>query len=154
MNRDLVRQVTRFGLVGAGCLVLQIVLYTMLRTWLSPPTANLGALAVCTVLNTEANRRLTFAAGRNPFGRTQLQGLLVFAAYYLLTSGALLLLQAVAATPSRALELAVLAVSSAVGTAGRFVVLRLWVFRRRVPASREPVHRPKENGPIESHHRR
>ncbi|MEW2167940.1 GtrA family protein [Streptomyces sp. NPDC007084] len=136
MNRALVRQMARFVLVGVLCLLLQIVLYALLRIGLSALTANFGALTVCTVVNTEANRRFTFTADQNSFARTQLQGLLVFAAYYLLTSGALLLLQAVVATPSRRMELAVLAVSSAVGTVGRFVVLRLWVFRRRVLTSR------------------
>ncbi|WP_055550266.1 GtrA family protein [Streptomyces sp. NBRC 110028] len=145
MNRALVRQVVRFGLVGSLCVLLQIALYALLRTWLPPLVSNLAALLVCTVLNTEANRRFTFEAGRGSAGRTQLQGLLVFAAYYLLTSGALLLLDVVVATPPRRLELAVLVVSSAAGTIGRFVVLRLWVFHRRVLAEENAAFSVKED---------
>lgn len=144
MNRPLLRQAVRFGLVGAACVLLQLALYALLRTRLPPLTANFAALLVCTVVNTEANRRFTFAADRGSAARTQAQGLLVFAAYYLLTSGALLLLRAVVAAPSRRLELAVLVVSSAVGTVGRFVVLRLWVFRHRVLAAEDAVFPAKK----------
>jgi hypothetical protein len=51
------------------------------------------------------------------------------ALYYLFTSAALLLLHASAANPSRLLELSVLLVSSGLGTAGRFLLLRRWIFK-------------------------
>jgi hypothetical protein len=61
--------------------------------------------------------------------RVHVQGLVVFGLYYLFTSAALLLLHAFAATPSRLLELSVLLVSSGLGTAGRFLLLRRWIFK-------------------------
>jgi hypothetical protein len=57
-----------------------------------------------------------------------LRGLVVFALYYALTSGALLALQAAVAQPSRWLEVGVLLAASVVGTAARFLLLRRWVF--------------------------
>ncbi|MFJ2818624.1 GtrA family protein [Streptomyces sp. NPDC087294] len=143
-ERPLLRQAVRFGVVGAACVLLQLALYTLLRTRLPPLPANFAALLVCTVVNTEANRRFTFAADRSSAARTQAQGLLVLAAYSLLTSGALVLLRAVVATPPRRLELAALVVSSAVGTVGRFVVLRLWVFRHRVLAGQDTAFPAKK----------
>jgi putative flippase GtrA len=90
--------------------------------------ANLVALVLVNLLNTEANRRLTFAGADVSRQRVHLQGLVVFALYYALTSGALLLLGMLVANPSRWLEVAILLAASAVGTAGRFVLLRNWVF--------------------------
>ena len=58
------------------------------------------------------------------------QGLIVFALYYVVTSGALLGLHAYSADPSRLLEVLVLVLSSVVGTALRFVLLRSWVYSR------------------------
>src|SRR5205823_6971627 len=111
--------------------VMNLGLYAACRAWWPPLAANLVALTVTTLLNTEANRRLTFVGARGVSGRVHLQGLLLFVLYYALTSGALLVLDATVARPSRLLELAVLLISSAVGTAGRFVLLRTWVFRSR-----------------------
>jgi putative flippase GtrA len=108
-----------------------VTLYALLRTWWPPPLANLGALIVATLLNTEANRRLTFVSVRSQVATVHLQGLAVFVLYYAFTSGALLSLRAVVATPARWLEVAVLVAASAIGTAGRFALLRTWVFASR-----------------------
>lgn len=56
---------------------------------------------------------------------------LVFFGYYALTSLALPALSALVPTPSRALEIIVLLTASAVGTVGRFLLLRGWVFAIR-----------------------
>jgi putative flippase GtrA len=103
----------------------------LLRQWWPLLAANLGALVITTLLNTEANRRFTFAGPHTSTGRTRVhvQGLVVFGLYYLFTSAALLLLHASAANPSRLLELSVLLVSSGRGTAGRFLLLRRWIFK-------------------------
>jgi putative flippase GtrA len=126
-------QLLSFALIGVASTVATAVLYAVFRSWCTPLLANLFALVITTLLNTEANRRLTFMGLRAPgaTGRVHLQGLVVFALYYALTSGALLALQALVARPSRWLEVGVLLVASVVGTAGRFVVLRRWVFRDR-----------------------
>ncbi len=121
-------QLAAFGLIGLVSTVATVVLYALLRSWSPPLVANLAALVIMSVLNTEANRRLTFAGTGGSRQRVHLQGLVVFALYSALTSGALLALQALVAHPSRWLEVAVLLAASAVGTAGRFLLLRTWVF--------------------------
>jgi putative flippase GtrA len=120
-------QVVSFGVIGVLCTVAALLLYLVFRTWWPPLAANLAAQAMTALLNTEANRRFTFPGGGKSSGRVHLQGLLLFAGYYALTSGALLTLDAVVAHPTRLLELAVLLGASAVGTVLRFVVLRSWV---------------------------
>jgi putative flippase GtrA len=122
-------QILSFGVIGALSTVVTAVLYALLRSWWPPLLANLVALTVTTLWNTEANRRFTFIRQSGSPGRIHLQGLLVFGLYYVVTSGALLGLHAWRPDPSRWLEVAVLVVSSVVGTAIRFVLLRSWVFR-------------------------
>jgi putative flippase GtrA len=121
-------QLVTFGLIGLASTAATALLYVLLRSWSPPLVANLGALVAVNLLNTEANRRLTFAGAGVSSRRVHLQGLVVFALYYALTSGALLALQALVARPSRWLEVAVILAASVVGTVGRFVLLRKWVF--------------------------
>jgi putative flippase GtrA len=121
-------QLVAFGLIGLVSTAATAVLYALLRSWSPPLVANLVALVLVNLLNTEANRRLTFAGAEVSRRRVHLQGLVVFALYYALTSGALLALQALVARPSRWLEVAVLLAASVLGTAGRFLLLRSWVF--------------------------
>jgi putative flippase GtrA len=120
-----------FAVVGGFSTIANLVLYAVLRQWWPLLAANLGALVVTTLLNTEANRRFTFPGP--PGGRVRIhgQGLIVFGLYYLFTSSALLVLHACVAEPSRLLELWVLLGSSAIGTVGRFVLLRRWIFEPR-----------------------
>ncbi len=121
-------QLAAFGLIGLVSTAATAVLYALLRVWSPPLLANLVALVTVNLLNTEANRRLTFASAGVSRQRVHLQSLVVFAMYYALTSGALLALQALATHPSRWLEVAVLLTASAIGTAARFLLLRTWVF--------------------------
>jgi putative flippase GtrA len=135
---ELTWQVAVFGLIGLVSTVATAVLYALLRSWWPPLVANLAALVMVTLLNTEANRRLTFPSAATSGRRVHLQGLVVFGLYCGLTSGALLCLQAWDAHPSRWLEVAVLLGATVLGTAGRFVLLRSWVFRARtVPMTGE-----------------
>ncbi len=129
-------QLVSFATIGAISTAMTLVLYAVLRSWFPVLAANLVALIVSTLFNTEANRRLTFlgrsgVSRANP-ARIHLQGFVVFGLYYAFTSGALLALHAAVAAPSRWLELGVLLAASAIGTVGRFVALRSWVFRRDV----------------------
>lgn len=128
------RQLAVFSVIGLASTVATVILYALLRPWWPPLLANLGALVMVTLLNTEANRRLTFAGSGGSRRRVHAQALVVFALYYTLTSGALLALQQLIARPSRWLEIAVLLGASIVGTAARFMLLRSWVFPRRHPA--------------------
>ncbi|MBM7774410.1 putative flippase GtrA [Actinokineospora baliensis] len=122
-------QVLSFAVIGGVSTLANLALYGLFRLWWPVLVANLVALVITTVFNTEANRRFTFAARDTTRGKTHLQGFVVFGLYYAFTSAALLLLPLVVHHPSRALELAVLLASSALGTVGRFLLLRSWVFR-------------------------
>jgi putative flippase GtrA len=95
--------------------------------------ANLVALVITTLFSTEANRRFTFIKVPSSSTRVHFQGLLVFAGYYALTSAALLVLHAHVTRPSTVLELTVLLSAYLVGTAGRFFLLRAWVFKSEQP---------------------
>ncbi|MEU5869443.1 glycosyltransferase [Nonomuraea sp. NPDC047529] len=133
-------QVVSFGAIGVLSTLAHLGLYALLRGWLPVLPANLLALTLTTVLNTEANRRFTFTASRESVARgsatrSHLLGLVVFGLYYALTSGALLGLHAIVADPPRALELTVLVGACVLGTAGRFLLLRGWVFRRAATTS-------------------
>ncbi|MFC4008955.1 glycosyltransferase [Nonomuraea purpurea] len=123
-------QVLSFGAIGVLSTAAHLGLYALLRMWLPVLPANLLALTLTTVLNTEANRRFTFTSSRGSATRTHLLGLVVFGLYYALTSGALLILHAAVADPSRVVEVTVLVGACVLGTAGRFLLLRGWVFRR------------------------
>jgi putative flippase GtrA len=125
---DALWQVLSFAIIGTMSTAATATLYALLRTWWPPPLAGLGALIVATLLNTEANRRLTFVSVRSQAATVHLQGLAVFVLYYGFTWGALLGLRATVVAPTRWQEVAVLVAASAIGTAGRFALLRTWVF--------------------------
>ncbi|WP_040406659.1 bifunctional glycosyltransferase family 2/GtrA family protein [Amycolatopsis nigrescens] len=121
-------QLLSFAVVGALSTAATLAMYALFRLWWPVLLANLVALIITTLFNTEANRRFTFAARESTSGRVHFQGLVVFGLYYLFTSAALLILHGFVPDPSRALELSVLLGSSVIGTAGRFLLLRGWVF--------------------------
>jgi glycosyltransferase involved in cell wall biosynthesis len=121
-------QVLSFAVIGVLSTVANLALYGLFRLWWPALLANFAALVLTTLFNTEANRRFTFTAAAKPGGRVHLQGLVVFGLYYAFTSAALLGLQWLEPHPARWLELVVLLVASVLGTAGRFVLLRTWVF--------------------------
>lgn len=56
----LTREVCWFVVIGVASTVAQALLYWVLRHWSPPVLANFASLLVVTVLNTEADRRLTF----------------------------------------------------------------------------------------------
>jgi putative flippase GtrA len=131
-----VGQLGVFAAIGAASTAAYVALFVLLRGGSSAQVANLLALLATAVVNTAANRRLTFGVrGREGAGRAQLQGLLVFALGLALTSGALTLVHATTARPTRTVEVAVLVGAGAVATALRFVLLRTWVFRPDVDAT-------------------
>jgi putative flippase GtrA len=132
-RRDLGWQVASFGLIGLASTAVTVGLYALMRSWWPPLLANLVALVLTNLLNTEANRRLTFAGTGGSTHRIHLQSLLLFALYYALTSVALLTLEAIVAQPTRWQEVAVLLAASLVGTAARFLLLRVWVFPHGPP---------------------
>ncbi|MGW5061076.1 GtrA family protein [Streptomyces sp. NPDC004096] len=127
----LTREVFWFVVIGVASTGAQTSLYWVLRHWSSPILANFASLLVVTVLNTEANRRLTFrgSAVRALQAHLAADGLFVLA--YLITSGAVLLFRHFRPTASPAAETLVLAPSFASVTVVRFTVLRMVVFRHR-----------------------
>ncbi|MEZ5191923.1 MAG: GtrA family protein, partial [Nocardioides sp.] len=139
-------QTVRFGLVGVGTTILHLGLFAGLASTLvglGAQTANLLALFVATLVNTEANRRWTFgvltAVGR---WRSQLQGLGVNALTWAMTAGALAGLLAVWPGVPTAMETLVVGVATVVATVVKFVAMRSWMFaapRARVPDLAEVV---------------
>ncbi|MFF2314694.1 glycosyltransferase [Arthrobacter sp. NPDC058097] len=137
-------QLVRFGTIGVASTLAYLVLFYLCRNLVDPQLANLLALLSTAVANTAANRRFTFGiAGTTGVARHHFEGLLVFGIGLALTSGALALVHSGAlpggTTPDRWLELATVTGSNLAATAVKFLLFRLWVFRRRpVPADPAP----------------
>ncbi|MFJ9097781.1 glycosyltransferase [Streptomyces sp. NPDC102405] len=120
-----------FAVIGVFSTLGQALLYWILRGWWSPAFANLVSLLALTVLNTEANRRLTFRHSSARPSRAHLRAGALFVLGYLVTSGAVLLFKHADPGASPAAETAVLTAASVAVTAVRFVALRQAVFRSR-----------------------
>ncbi|MEV0127605.1 bifunctional glycosyltransferase family 2/GtrA family protein [Dactylosporangium sp. NPDC050688] len=124
-------QLLRFAAVGVLSTVAYLLIFALLRPAAGAQAANFTALLVTAVGNTALNRRLTFAVrGAAHAGRHQAQGLLLFAFGLAPTSGSLALLGAVAPAHPHLLELAVLVAANLAATVLRFVLMRVWVFRK------------------------
>ncbi len=122
-------QLVRFAGIGAATTALFALLFVALAGWLGPIGADVVALAVCVVINTAANRRVTFARrGHQAWRHEYAAGVAVAAVPVVATIAALVALGAAGVT-SIAAALAVLTLVNAIATAGRFVLLRHWVFR-------------------------
>lgn len=128
---SLLRQVVRFAGVGVLSTVAYGLLYLLLAPVMPAQGANLVALLATAIANTAANRRFTFGVrGRAGVVRHQFQGLAVFLLAWGITSGSLGALHLVAPDAGRATQLVVLTAANLLATLLRFVLLRLWVFRR------------------------
>jgi putative flippase GtrA len=122
-------QVLRFGAIGIASTAAYLVLFVLLHGLLGAQGANLAALLITAVANTAANRRFTFGVrGSANAGRHQLQGLVVFAITLAITSASLDALHVLVATPTKAVEVAMLVAANFAATLIRFVLLRAWVF--------------------------
>ena len=105
--------------------------------------ANVVALLITSIVNTAANRRLTFGVrGREGAARHQFQGLIIFGLGLALTTGALALLGHLVPDASRAVELAVIVIANAAATVLRFVRFRAWVFRPRTAVASSALITP------------
>jgi len=140
-------QVVRFAAVGALSTVAYALLYLLFQLVMPGQLANFGALLVTAIANTAANRRFTFGVrGRRRAVQHQFQGLIVFGIAWGITSGSLALLHLARPDASPLLSLAVLTAANLLATLVRFVLLRLWVFRRQrqpadIPLPREVTTR-------------
>ncbi|QKV73842.1 GtrA family protein [Amycolatopsis sp. Hca4] len=123
-------EILSFSVIGVVSTVANLVLYAVFRLWRPVLVANLAALVLTTLFNTEANRRFTFAGAATSRRKAHVQGLVVFGLHHAFTSAALPALHWLDPAPGRALELTVLFAASVPGTAGRFVLLRSCIFRK------------------------
>ena len=119
-----------FCVIGVISTVLYTILYFPLRVPLTPAGANLVALVLVGVANTEANRRWTFNRGGGHRLGLHVRAALLFAATYLLTTLAVLALDLIVPGAGPVIELLVLILAYALMTLLRFVVLDRWVFAR------------------------
>ena len=123
-------QLARFTMVVVASTLAYVLLYLLLRGSMAAQAANAISLLVTAVANTAVNRRVTFGIrGRTHTARHQARGLIAFGIGLALTSGALAVLHAASARPSRAAEVAVLVLANLVATVVRFGLYRSWVFR-------------------------
>jgi putative flippase GtrA len=119
-----------FVAVGTASTLGQAVLYWLLRMWWPPAVATFVSLALLTVLNTEASRRLTFRGSATTPGRAHIGAGVLFMVAYLVTSGAVLAFRHIKPEASVTAETVVLVAASLLVTTARFIVLRSVVFRR------------------------
>ena len=132
----LTAQLVRFGLIGVASTIAYSLLFLTFHSFLGAQWANFLALAISAVANTMVNRRLTFGV-KDPAtaGVHLVQGLLVFAATWALTSGALSMLTRTSEPAGPWETLLLLTGANAVATVLRFLVLRL-IFRPKAEAVR------------------
>jgi putative flippase GtrA len=122
-------QVLSFAAVGALCTVVYLGAFVVLDGAMSPQPANALALLLSALLNTAANRRLTFGfKGRAGAATHQIQGLVAFAAGLGVTAGSLALLDEAEPSASSTSTVTGAVLATAVATVVRFAILRYWVF--------------------------
>ncbi|MEU7473916.1 glycosyltransferase [Streptomyces sp. NPDC044984] len=120
------RRFLRFAVVGAASGLLHVVFYLLFTTVMPALAANTLGLFLATVLNTAANRRITFGVrGRRDALRHQARG---FAAFLLALACTSTTLLAAGPGSGRAVELTVLLAGDVLASVVRFALLRHWVF--------------------------
>lgn len=136
-SASLFGQLVRFSAVGVASTLAYLLLFLLCRGVMDPQLANFLAMLITAVANTAANRRFTFGIqGGSNAARHQFAGLLVFGIGLALTSGALAAVHgASASAPDRWVELVTVTAANLFATAVRFLLFRLWVFRRPGPSA-------------------
>jgi putative flippase GtrA len=126
--RSMREQVVWFASIGVVSTAMFAVLFALLAGPLGSVPANVIALVVCAIANTEANRRLTFALrGRAGHARHHLAGLLLAMLPLALTLATQASLASVGGV-SLTVEVMALTVANLTASAVRFGLLRGWVF--------------------------
>jgi putative flippase GtrA len=127
--RPFLEQLVRFGSIGLVSTMVFALGFVLLAGSLGHVLAAITSFALCTVVNTAANRRLTFSLrGRTLRLRPFARGLVVSSfplAMMLLTLAALAALGSTATLPA----LAALTVVNVITGLLRFALLQRWVFR-------------------------
>lgn len=136
-NREIVRELTVFVVIGVLNTALFFLTYNAFRFFLSPFRANAIAVVTGALASFWANRRFTFLVkGSSNVGRQLLEFAVVFAVTLLASTGALDLLYRVHPNPSRLAENVALGIGSILTVIARFLLLRFWVFRNVRPRAR------------------
>ncbi|MDJ0313141.1 GtrA family protein [Arthrobacter sp. H35-D1] len=127
----LASQLRGFAVVAVICTVISMAIFASLRPLTGTQWANAISLILCSVLNTELNRRMSFGIrGRHLWWRDQRRGLWVMLLALAMTSGSLVLLHQVLPDASITLELLVIVLGNVASAVTRFLLLRYWIFRR------------------------
>lgn len=122
-------QLVRFASIGLLSTALFSLLFYALAGPIGSVPAGIVAMVVCSLANTAANRRLTFALrGRADLVRHHAAALAVNLLPLALTTGTLIGLDMVGAD-DLGVQLVAVTAANAGATAARFVLLRVWVFR-------------------------
>ncbi|WP_288025832.1 GtrA family protein [Arthrobacter sp.] len=132
-------QLRGFGVVAVICTAVSMLIFAALRHPMGTQWANAISLVLCSVLNTELNRRISFGVhGMHLWWRDQRRGLWVMLLALAMTSGSLWLLHELSPKASIVSELVVITLGNVASAVMRFVLLRYWIFRRL----RRPVPAP------------
>lgn len=125
------QQLRGFAVVAVVCTIISMTIFASLRPIVGTQWANVISLILCSVLNTELNRRMSFGvSGRHLWWRDQRRGLWVMVLALAMTSGSLWLLHQINPAASIAVELSVIVLGNVASAVTRFVLLRYWIFRR------------------------
>lgn len=132
---SLMRQGGWYIIAGAGATAINAVLFLLLREPLGAYAANLSAIVITTVANTEFHRRVTFDGQNSRRGRrvTAISLTVVFYAGY--SSAALLILYALVANPTAVQQALSIVSATVLGGIARFTLLRAWVFSPSVTST-------------------
>ncbi|WP_104092294.1 GtrA family protein [Arthrobacter sp. GMC3] len=131
----LAAQLRGFGVVAIICTVISMAIYAGLRPSLGTQWANAISLILCSILNTDLNRRFSFGVNSKEFWwRDQRRGLWIMVLALVITSGSLWLLEVLAPHASIVVELAVIVAGNIASAITRFLLLRYWIFRRLRPS--------------------
>ncbi|WP_052663663.1 GtrA family protein [Psychromicrobium lacuslunae] len=125
------RQIGGFLFVGAICTAASLAIFAGLRPFTGSQWANLIALVLTSILNTELNRRHSWAIKeRQHWFRDHRRGLWVMLLALLLTSSSLWLLHAINPNPTVFEDVLTITAANVLAALSRFLLLRYWIFRR------------------------
>lgn len=128
----LVRQGGWYLAAGAAATVVNAGIFLLLREPLGHYAANLVAISVTTVANTEFHRLITFDNPQAPMAKRAVAIVLTVLFYASYTSSALFILHRLVADPTAAQQVAAIVMAAFIGGIARFVMLRSWAFRPHV----------------------
>ncbi|MCB0872641.1 MAG: bifunctional glycosyltransferase family 2/GtrA family protein [Actinobacteria bacterium] len=123
----LLRQIARFAGVGIASTALHLAGFVALVSMgMAGQVANVLALAVATVANTQANRTFTFGAREEHALRHHAEGFVLAALTWLMTAVSLGAVQALVRSPDTILSTVGVAVGAALSVVIRFLAMRRW----------------------------